>query len=107
MEATAETILSYDPDLIVLRGFTSEWYPERFAQLSAAVPHLPTNMNPWREDLELIAGWLGREEYLSKTFAEYEAKRDAVKAKHAAVNPAKKIAFGSVEPPVVGRSAVS
>ena len=101
MEASAEQILSFDPDLVILRGYTSEWYPDRFAALSAVVPHVPTNMLPWRQDLERVAAWLGREDALARTFADYDAARDAVKARHAALIPTARMAFGSVEPPVV------
>lgn len=100
-EATAEQILSYDPDLILLRGYTSEWYPERFAQISSVVPHVPTDSKPWREDLTQIAEWLGRTDQIAKTFAEHDALRDSIKAKHAERIATATMAFGSVEPPVV------
>lgn len=100
-EATAEQILAYDPDLIILRGYTNEWYPERFAALSKIVPHIPTDTKPWREDMTQVAQWLGREEQLAGVFAEHDALRDSIKAKYAALIPTKKMAYGSVEPPVV------
>lgn len=99
--ATAEQILSYDPDLIILRGYTSEWEPDRFAALSKVVPHIPTDTGPWCEDMTQVGEWLGRQAQLAAVFAEHDALRDGIKAKHAALLPVMKMAYGSVEPPVV------
>lgn len=100
-DASAEQILAYDPDLIIMRGYTSEWEPERFAALSKFVPHLPTDTRPWREDMTQLGEWLDRQEQLAAVFAEHDALRDGIKAKYATLLPSKKMAYGSVEPPVV------
>lgn len=99
--ATAEQIFAYEPDLIIQRGYTSEWEPERFTALSKIVPHIPTDTKPWREDMAQSGEWLGRGEQLAKVFTEHDALRDSIKAKYAALIPSKKMAYGSVEPPIV------
>lgn len=99
--ATAEQILAYDPDLVIQRGYTAEWYPERFAALSKLVPHIPTDTRPWREDMTQVSQWLGRDTQLAAIFAEHDALRDGIKAKYGTLIAGKKMAYGSVEPPVV------
>ena len=99
--ATAEQILAYDPDLIIQRGYTTEWYPERFAALSKLVPHIPTDTKPWREDMTQVSQWLGRDTQLAAIFAEHDELRDGIKAKYGTLIAGKKMAYGSVEPPVV------
>ncbi len=98
---TAEQVLAYEPDLILTRFQEREWQADRFGALSRVAPILPTGELPWRADLEKIAAWTDRTEALGKVFAAHDVQRDAIRSKYAGAIGTAKIAFGSVEPPVV------
>jgi iron complex transport system substrate-binding protein len=100
-EVTAEQILSYEPDLILARRQEAEWMADRFPAISRIAPVIPVGDGAWREDLERIAGWLDRTDQLARTFAEHDTQRDALKAKYGDKITNSRMAFGSIEPPVV------
>lgn len=100
-EVTAEQILAYEPDLIFARFQEAEWKAERFAAIRKIAPVIPIGEGTWREDLTQVAGWLDRSDALAKIFAEHDALRDDIKARHAERIAGARISFGSVEPPSV------
>jgi iron complex transport system substrate-binding protein len=100
-DATAEQILSYDPDLILIRQVSAGWNQPRTDALMRVAPFIPTGALPWREELAVIGGWLGRKDQAVAAAAEFDALRDDIKARHAAKLATAEMAFGSIEPPQV------
>ena len=100
-DATAEQILSYDPDLILIREVSIGWNQPRSDALKNVAPLIPTGALPWREELALIGSWLGREAQAAATAAQFDTLRDAVAARHAEKLASARVAFGSIEPPLV------
>jgi iron complex transport system substrate-binding protein len=98
--AEIEYLLRLRPDLILCQGqhLDSTSY-RNYNSLSAVAPIVPTNLVAWREDLEQVAGWLGREARLAETFRQYDALRDDIKRRHASRIARARVAFGSLEPP--------
>jgi iron complex transport system substrate-binding protein len=95
-EGSIEQLLVLRPDLIFCQGYhldNTDLY-RSFATLSNVAPVVPTSLLPWREDLQQIARWLGREEHLARTFDEYDAQRDSVRQKHAQPLMNAKVAAG-------------
>jgi iron complex transport system substrate-binding protein len=101
-EVDVEHLLRLRPDLIFCQGYQMESSPSRdFKGLSAIAPVVPTNLLPWREDLQQVASWLGREGRLAETVRQYDALCDEIKQRHASRIAQARVAFGSVEPPTV------
>ena len=100
-EVTAEQVLGYEPDLIFARYQERDWQADRFPALSKVAPIIPLGEGNWRSSLEQAAGLLDRTAQLGKVLGEYDAQRDALKAKHGDKIATARIAFGSIEPPVV------
>jgi iron complex transport system substrate-binding protein len=101
MEASAEQILSYEPDLIFIRDVATGWNQPRTDALMDVAPIITTGGLPWREDLAQIGEWLGRSEQAAATAAEFDALVETTKARHAEKLATAKVAFGSIEPPQV------
>jgi iron complex transport system substrate-binding protein len=101
-EATIEYLLRLRPDLLFCQGQHLDGTQYRsYKSLSAVAPIVPTNLLPWREDLQQVAGWLNREERLADTFRQYDELRDAIKQRHARRIASARVAFGHVEPPSI------
>jgi iron complex transport system substrate-binding protein len=100
-ETSAEQILSYEPDLIFIRQVAAGWNQSRTDALMKVAPFIPTGTLPWREELALIGGWLGRQDQAAAATAEFDALRDTVAARHADKLASSTVAFGSIAPPQV------
>lgn len=101
MEASAEQILSFEPDLIFIRDVATGWNQARTDALKSVAPIITTGGLPWREDLARIGEWLGRGEQAAAVASEFDALVEATKARHAEKLATAKVAFGSIEPPQV------
>lgn len=94
-----EALLRLNPDLIfaVEHWLEPDWIG--YETLSAVAPVIPTSLLPWREDLQQVARWLGREDRLSATFQDYETLRTSIKGRHAERIQNANVVFGSFEAP--------
>ncbi|MGD9894633.1 MAG: ABC transporter substrate-binding protein [Dehalococcoidia bacterium] len=102
-ETDIEAMLQLRPDLIV-SGTTwldrDDPSARSYSALRAVAPVVPINVDlPWREALQEVAGWLGREDRLAETLREFDALRDGIKQKHASRIQHARVAYGSYESP--------
>jgi ABC-type Fe3+-hydroxamate transport system substrate-binding protein len=97
-EASAEQVLSHEPDLIISRKFAIGYNQARSDALMKLVPIIPTATLRWREDLQQIAEWLGRTDALGTILAEHDSLLDGIKARHAGKLASATVAFGSISP---------
>ena len=87
-----EQVLAAEPDLIICADYNpdSEYWP--LNKLKTIAPILPTNGDThWRQSLNDLAGWLGREGQADGAVAEYDALVASIKAKHGDKLQAKKV----------------
>lgn len=104
-DTNTEYLLTLDGDLIMsganwLDGDDPAYWS--YPMLSQVAPVLPVALEPdWRTDLAQVAAWMGRDDRLAETLAEFDDLRDGIKAKHADKLATAPMAMGSAEPPAL------
>jgi iron complex transport system substrate-binding protein len=100
-EVDIEAMLAMRPDLIISGSFWLDQTdpPTRSYQaLSAIAPVIPIDADlPWRDALQQVAGWLGRDGQLAETVREFDLLRDDIRQRQAKVIQTARIAYGSYE----------
>jgi iron complex transport system substrate-binding protein len=94
-----EMVLALNPDMIFAakRRLEPDWID--FATLSAVAPVIPTDMLPWREDLQQVAGWLGRQDRLDQAFREFGDLQEAITVRHGGSIARARVVIGNFEAP--------
>ncbi|SDH95312.1 ABC-type Fe3+-hydroxamate transport system, substrate-binding protein [Sinosporangium album] len=85
-----EQILALQPDLIICANEGGEWWPAD--KLLKIAPVLTTDFRvDWRENLTVLAAWLGVPDKGKQLIAGYQTHLDGIKALHADLIPTAKV----------------
>lgn len=86
-----EALAAVSPDLIIARDFNIE---SQLDQLVEIAPILPVTWNdPWRVQLDRLAGWLQRHEAITGPLGRYDANVGEVRARHQQTISATQVGF--------------